>query len=138
MVEENSAENTEQDLIQNKVKNNADITQDIEILETVYAKNKDINVLKTLIEKLTQNYQFEKANSYLAEMLADPNYKNNIQPTLHLYIILHNPDIVSITEPESIQKLIPIMNEYRTKGHISTDDYNFYKGIIKIRNKDYE
>ena len=138
MIQETDTQDTEQDMISNKVKNNRNLTEDIAILETVYAKEKNSNVLKTLIEKLTQNYEFGKANSYLEEILADPNYNNNIQPTLHLYILLHNPNFISITDTDSIQKLLPIMNGYKSKGLLSTDDYNFYKGLIKLRYKDYE
>jgi len=69
-----------------------------------------------------------------------------VKPTLHLYIAIHDPTIVSITDPQSIQKIIPIMDEYKNlapgkdpgAGRLEADDYNFYQGLIKLRYKDYK
>jgi hypothetical protein len=107
-------------------------------LETEYQKNKDLKIAKTLIEKLAQNYEFEKANTYLQELIINPDYDQSIDPVLHLYIAIHDPTIVAITDPQSIQKIIPIMDEYKNTGRLSTDDYNFYQGLIKLRYKDFK
>jgi len=121
-----------------KVQDKISLTQDIQILESEYKKNKDVQIAKTLIQTLAQNYEFEKANSYLQELIINPEYDESIEPTLHLYIAIHDPTLVSITDPQSIQKIIPIMNEYKNEGRLSTDDYNFYQGLIKLRYKDFK
>jgi len=134
------------DRLTSSLQNKVDLTQDIGILETEYQKNKNIKVGTTLIEKLAQNYEFEKANQYLQELIINPDYDGDVKPTLHLYIAIHDPTIVSITDPQSIQKIIPIMDEYKNlapgkdpgAGRLEADDYNFYQGLIKLRYKDYK
>lgn len=120
------------------VQNKVSLTEDIGILELAYQKDKDMKIVKTLIEKLAQNYEFEKANKYLQELIINPDYDQSIAATLHLYIAIHDPTIVSITDAQSIQKIIPIMDEYKNAGRLNADDYNFYQGLIKIRYKDYK
>jgi hypothetical protein len=87
---------------------------------------------------LAQNYEFEKANKYLQEVITNPEYDQSIEPTLHLYIVIHDPTIVSITDLQSIKKIIPIMDEYKSQGRLDIQDYNFYQGLIKLRYKDYK
>ncbi|MCF6333845.1 MAG: hypothetical protein L3J11_11225, partial [Draconibacterium sp.] len=45
------------------------ILEDIKVLENIYQKQKNPLVLKALIEKLQQDYQFDKAKKYI-ELLA--------------------------------------------------------------------
>lgn len=118
--------------------NKINMSKDIKILETTYNSNKDMKIGKLLIEKLAQNYEFEKANQYLKELMSNTDYDQSIDATLHLYIAIHDPTIVSITDPQSIQKIIPIMNTYKNEARLSEDDYHFYQWLIEIWNKNYK
>lgn len=129
---------SEEEQISTKVANKVTSTEDISILLKIYNKDKDLKVLKNLIEKLTQNYEFEQANIYLKELLSNPEYKQWFDPTLHLYLALHDTTSISITKLKSIQNLLPIMDDYKNKWQISADDYNFYFWLMKLRYKDYE
>jgi|GEM_PF-457076 len=137
-IEESAIIDPRPDTLVKNLQNKVNLTEDIGILEVAYQKDKDMKIAKTLIEKLAQNYEFEKANQYLQELITNPDYDQSIDPNLHLYIAIHDPTIVSITDAQSIQRIIPIMDEYKNAGLLAADDYNFYQGLIKIRYKDYK
>ncbi|MBU1757589.1 hypothetical protein KKG31_00085 [Patescibacteria group bacterium] len=103
------------DKVTEKIQNNTNLSNDIKTLEAIYIQEKDIQVLKTLIEKSAQNYDFEKAAYYLQEIFTHKDYKQEISPKLHLYIALHDTNIISITDPQSIKNIIPIMEDYQNK-----------------------
>lgn len=44
---------------------NSQIFQDLNVLEYLYTKNKNSDLLQPLVEKFLQYYQFDKANQYL-------------------------------------------------------------------------
>jgi len=104
--------------------------EDIDILENLYKKNPNKEILKTLINRLANDYQFDKSNEYIQiQKEADPK---NIDANLHIMVLLNSHDI-SITDPESIQKVIWVIQDYKTLWSISFDDYNFYQWIVYIR-----
>ena len=56
------------------------------------------------------------------------------RPLKYLFINI----IIIENKDQSIQKIIPIMDEYKNAGRLEADDYNFYQGLIKTRYKDYK
>lgn len=104
----------EAEMVIQKVQNIVDLNQDIVLLEIMYKEQKDEKILISLIEKLAKNYEFDKANSYLAEFFQRPNHQE-IDANLHLYLLLHDPTVVSINDAQSIQKIVPIIDEYKVK-----------------------
>jgi len=111
------------------------LLEDIYLLEKLYDKEKNTDILYTLIEKLSQDYQFDKAKYYVDELIKDDS-KQQIDPHLHLYILFNSSEL-SIVKEESIEAIKLIVEEYRIRWLLSMDDYRYYQGLIRLRYYDY-
>ncbi|MFA7717307.1 MAG: hypothetical protein WC875_01155 [Candidatus Absconditabacterales bacterium] len=109
---------------------------DITLLESLYEKNPDSQILVTLIQRLVDDYQFADANVYLQKLMQIPNYQKLLDPHTILYILIHG-SAISYKNPNSINELLPLIAQFRQDGLLSKDDENFYNGLIAIRFKKY-
>ena len=71
---------------------------DLNALKKIYEKNSSESVLKELIQKQAQNYQFNEAFENIKKL---KNPEAEIDPKLYLYIAI-NSSILKISNPESI------------------------------------
>ncbi|MFA5748153.1 MAG: hypothetical protein WC872_03520 [Candidatus Absconditabacterales bacterium] len=109
--------------------------EDINVLEKLYQKNSNLEILKVLIERLIQDYQFDKANEYVKILIKNFDYQS-IDPNLYIYLKFNSQDI-SFASDDSIENILPTIQDYKDKGLISVDNYNFYQGLIKVWYQDY-
>jgi len=110
--------------------------EDIFLLEKLYKKTKNPSMLKVLIEKLAQDYQFDKAYEYLGKLIKLEGYET-IDPHVYIHVII-NSSAVSVMKESSIEKMRPFIEDLRVKGLLSQDDYRFYQGLFKIWYHDYD
>lgn len=110
------------------------ITTEIQNIEDSYKETNDTTLLPWMVKKLVKSYQFDEAYRYFNMMeLSD----QNSDPKLHLYLLI-NQSSINITSLGSIQSIIPTLDSYKSQWLISTSDYNFYQGLLQIRNGNYE
>lgn len=104
----------------------------IEILEKLYGKTKSNDTLKILIDKLLMDYQFEKASIYIGDIDILKN------PTIWVgsYFYTHI-NTLPITDPQSMNKFMNLVDQMKYKSMISADDHLFYQWLAKIWNKEY-
>jgi hypothetical protein len=48
-----------------KIKNIKNYIQDLDLLENIYQKDKNPDVFRLLLQKLLEDYQFDKAKQYI-------------------------------------------------------------------------
>jgi len=118
-----------------KTDSRASILEDIQVLEKLYKQSPNPLIVKVLIEKLSQDYQFDKAKEY-ADNLISISWLQSID--LHMYIqVAFNSSDVSVMKSSSIENIKPIVEEARVRGLISTDDYRFYQSLFLLWDYDY-
>ena len=105
----------------------------IEILEKLYVKTKTSDVLKVLVDKLLLDYQFEKAKFYLADL--DMLKNSIIWARSYFYTQINT---LSITDPQSMNKFVNLVDQMKYRSMISVDDHLFYQWLAKIWNKEYD
>ncbi len=106
--------------------------EDLDVLKKIYASNKSDDVLKQIIAKEAQNYQFTDALDNI-KILKNPE---EIDPQLYIYIAI-NSSIIKIWEPASIDNMMKIIDAYKSKNMIDNDDVIFYQGLKEIWNNNY-
>jgi len=104
----------------------------VEILEKLYNKTKTSDVLKVLIDKLLLDYQFEKAKFYIADL--DILKNSMISASSYFYTQINT---LSITDPQSMNKFMALVDQMKYRSMISVDDHLFYQWLSKIWNKEY-
>jgi len=119
------------DIDEFQVQKTQSLLEDINILEKIYKKNPKPEILRVLIEKLSQDYQFEKAKDYADLLIKTKTWFQMMDPYLYMYIALNHPEI-SILRASSIESIRPIIDEWRMRGVLSMDDYRFYQGLIQV------
>ncbi len=119
-----------------KKNSEANTFEDTFILESLYNKTQNIAILKVLIEKLIQDYQFDKAYTYTQKVINVSGYQS-IDPHINLYALLNSSEL-SVLRQDSIKQLQPIIDEYKVRSLLSMDDYRFYQALIQLRNRNYE
>ncbi len=105
----------------------------IEILEKLYVKTKTSDVLKVLVDKLLLDYQFEKAKFYLADL--DMLKNSIIWARSYFYTQINT---LSITDPQSMNKFVNLVDQMKYRSMISVDDHLFYQWLAKIWKKEYD
>ena len=106
--------------------------EDLDVLKKIYAANKSDDVLKQIIAKEAQNYQFTDAIENI-KLLKNPE---EIDPQLYIYIAI-NSSILKIWESGSIDNMMQIIDTYKNKNLIDNDDVTFYQGLKEIWNNNY-
>ncbi|AHB41740.1 hypothetical protein P148_SR1C00001G0953 [candidate division SR1 bacterium RAAC1_SR1_1] len=119
--------------IQKKFQNQKNSLQDIKTLEYIYKQEKSPKILKEIIKKQAQNYNFNEARSNI-QILEKQGESVDIHLFLYVYL---NSNNLNITQKESIKKLPPLLDIAVQKNLIGNEDYLFYGGLIEIRNKNY-
>ncbi len=119
--------------IEKKFQTNWDINKNLNTLLEIYEKEPKVEILKEIIIKQAQNYNFNEARNNIKK-LVDENETIDINLIFYVYL---NSNNVSILDKESIKKIIPLLDRAAENNQIGTQDYAFYIGIIEIRNKNY-
>ena len=107
---------------------NSQIFQDLHVLEYLYIKNKNPELLQPLVEKFLQYYQFDKANQYLTLLVQEEGdyLKLKIDPRQVVYTRLHDSSI-ALDSATSLDDTFALINEYRSQNLILHDDALFYQ-----------
>ncbi len=129
---ETGLENTKNKItsIKNTVTNSI---QDIELLEKIYQKDENPNTLKILLQQLVEDYQFDKAKQYIADINIFQDKSVDAKTYIYTYI-----NSLSITDNNSMTKFMSFIDQLRYKSMIDSDDYIFYQWLAKLWAKDYE
>ena|GEM_PF-1343956 len=105
------------------------------LLKELYMQNPTSELLHTLIDALLEQHRFDEAYTYVQE--SEKTYPGSLDPYTHIYASFHAPSI-SISQPGSIKVVENIIEQYRNKNLISSDDYLFYQAMIKFWYNDLE
>ena len=107
---------------------NSQIFQDLNVLEYLYTKNKNPDLLQPLVEKFLQYYQFDKANQYLTLLVqVQGDYsKLAIDPRQVIYTRL-NDSSIALDSAHSLDDTFTLINTYRNTNLITHDDALFYQ-----------
>ena len=107
---------------------NSQIFQDLHVLEYLYTKNKNPDLLQPLVEKFLEYYQFDKANQYLSLLIKDPRdyYTLPISPRKIIYTRLHDSTI-GLDSASALNDIMILIKGYRSRDMITQDDEYFYK-----------
>lgn len=112
---------------------NSQIFQDLHVLEYLYTKNKNVELLQPLVEKFLQYYQFDKANQYLVLLVQNEgDYSSlKIDPRQVIYTRFHDStiDLNSVTALDGVFTLI---HDYRSRNMLTSDDEMFYKWLKSL------
>lgn len=116
----------------------SEVFQDLHVLEYLYIKNKNPELLQPLVEKFLQYYQFDKANQYLTLLVADVGdyFELDLDPHQVIYTRFHDSN-VGLDSVNSLSEAFTLVKEYRTRNMITADDEMFYKGLQSLRAYDY-
>ena len=109
---------------------------DIRLLMDTYDQNKSDEVLIVLIQRLATEYQFDDANRYLQKLMQEPGYEKKLDVRVILYVLFHNTE-VSANNPNAMQTILPLIEQYRSEGLLTKDDYAFYQWLINVWSQDY-
>lgn len=110
--------------------------EDIALLKKLYVNAQSDELLILLIHKLVEDYQFDEAYDYAKKLIKSSDI-SSLDPHLYLQILI-NSDTISLMNEQSIDKIKPILDEYRVRGLLSMDDYRFYNGIIALWYLNYD
>jgi hypothetical protein len=117
---------------------NSEIFQDLNVLEYLYTKNKNPELLQPLVEKFLQYYQFDKANQYLALLVQQEGdyFKVKIDPRQVIYTRFHDSDI-GLDSVNSLDEVFVLIKDYRARDMLTQDDELFYNGLKSLWIYDY-
>jgi hypothetical protein len=104
----------------------------------LYTKNKNTDLIKPLVEKFIQYYQFDKANQYLSFLVKVPNdyFTLNIDAHKVIYTRLHDSSI-RLDSAIALDDIFLLIQGYRSRDMLTQDDEYFYKGLKSLRIYDY-
>jgi len=117
---------------------NSQIFQDLNVLEYLYTKNKNPDLLQPLVEKFLQYYQFDKANQYLALLVQNEgDYLSlKIDPRQVIYTRFHD-SAIDLNSANSLDSTFVLIQNYRSRDMLTQDDELFYKGLKSLWVYDY-
>lgn len=95
------------DNIAEKIQKQKNYAQDIKTLQYIYEQEKSPEIIKEIIKKHAQNYNFNEARKNI-EILQKNSV--SIDKDLFFYIYL-NSNNINITHKESIKNILPILDE---------------------------
>ncbi|MEI6672351.1 MAG: hypothetical protein WCL02_03100 [bacterium] len=106
---------------------NSDIFQDLSVLEYLYTKNKNPELLQPLVEKFLQYYQFDKANQYLTLLVQEEGdyTKLKIDPRQVIYTRLHDSTI-GLDTANSLDSIFTLIKDYASRDMLTQDDLYLY------------
>lgn len=117
---------------------NSEIFQDLNVLEYLYTKNKNPELLQPLVEKYLQYYQFDKANQYLTLLTQeeDDYTKLKIDPRQIIYTRFHDSTI-GLDTANALDNVFTLIQEYRSRDMITQDDVLLYNWLKSLWVYDY-
>jgi tetratricopeptide (TPR) repeat protein len=117
---------------------NSEIFQDLNVLEYLYIKNKNPELLQPLVEKFLQYYQFDKANQYLTLLVEEQgDYMSlKIDPHQVIYTRFHDSTI-GLDSVNSLDKVFLLIYDYSSRGMLTQDDQLFYNWLKSLWIYDY-
>ena len=117
---------------------NSEIFQDLHVLEYLYTKNKNPELLQPLVEKFLQYYQFDKANQYLALLVQNDGdyFKLSIDPRQVIYTRFHDSSL-GLDSATALNEVFALAQEYRARNLLTHDDGLFYNGLKSLWIYDY-
>jgi len=117
----------------------SEIFKDLNVLEYLYIKNKNPDLLQPLVEQFIQYYQFDKANTYLTLLVAEKgDYVSlAIDPHQVLYARFHD-SIIGLDSANSLDTVFTLIAQYKNNNLISADDEMFYKWLKSLWIYDYQ
>ena len=117
---------------------NSQVFQDLNVLEYLYTKNKNPELLQPLVEKFLQYYQFDKANQYLGLLVQQDGdyFKLSMDPRQVIYTRLHDSSI-DLTNTNSLNDIFTLVHDYKDRDMLTQDDVLFYNGLKSLRIYDY-
>jgi Flp pilus assembly protein TadD len=86
-VEETQTGNNETAFLESSKEKKTKAASDLEALKKIYEKNKADTILKQIIEKQAQNYQFNDAIENIKKLKSP---EDSIDPQLYLYIAINS------------------------------------------------
>jgi hypothetical protein len=98
------------------------ISNRLDVLDAIYQKTKDSNILKVLLSDLLADYQFNKIKSYLEDV--DILNSDVIDKSDYLYVYINT---LSVTDPNGMTNFLKYIDELKQKNLVSNDEYLFYK-----------
>jgi len=116
-----------------KIKNISNSIKDLAVLEKIYQKDNDPDVLKLLLQKLVEDYQFDKAKQYISNI--NIFQSDSVDTKTYIYTYINS---LSITDDGSMDKFMSFIDQMRYKSMIGSDDYIFYQWLAKLWTKDYQ
>lgn len=116
--------------LQEDEKNNYD---NIQILQEVYKKTNNPEILTKLLQELIESYQFDYAKSYINQ-ISTLWYSPEIDSDLYLHILINS---LSITDSRDLIYFETQLENMSNKWYINKDDTYFYLWLIKIWKKDF-
>lgn len=105
-----------------KIKDINNAVKDLDLLEKIYQKEKNPDVLKILLQKLVEDYQFDKAKAYIADINIFEAKSVDAKTYIYTYI-----NSLSSTDNSSMDKFMSFIDQMRYKSMIGSDDYIFYQ-----------
>lgn len=117
---------------------NSEIFQDLNVLEYLYTKNKNPELLQPLVEKFLQYYQFDKANQYLSLLVQEQGDYSTLKldPRQVVYTRFHDSTI-GLDSANSLDEVFALIQDYRARNMLTQDDQLFYKGLQSLWVYDY-
>lgn len=118
---------------------NSEVFKDLNVLEYLYGKNKNTELLQPMIEKFLQHYQFDKANYYLDLLVKEEGdyFKVGLDPHQVLYARFHDFSL-GLDSNNSLDIVFDLVDAYRSRDLISADDAYFYKWLQALRVYNYD
>lgn len=112
--------------------------QDLHLLEYLYTKNKNPELLQPLVEKFLLYYQFDKANKYLTLLVAQQSGYLGLEldPYKVIYTRLHNLDL-GLNGQETLGEVSALIQQYHEHQKITSSDVAFYQGLQLLWWYDY-
>lgn len=136
LIEDNESDNVFENLDIEKISLDtlsSKISNRLDVLDAIYQKTKDSNVLKVLLSDLLADYQFNKIKSYLEDV--DILNSDVIDKSDYFYVYINT---LSVTDPNSMTNFLKYIDELKQKNLVSNDEYLFYKWLQKIWDWDYD
>ncbi len=110
------------------------IFQDLKVLEYLYQKNKNADLLQPLIEKFLHYYQFDKANQYLDLLVQEQGgYSSLVLDPKKVLYARFNDSRISIDNVNGLNTLFMLVDDYASQSKITADDQLFYKWLQSLR-----
>ena len=125
-------------LVTQTLHSNSAIFQDLKVLEYLYQKNKNPDLLQSLVEKFLQYYQFDKANQYL-DLLAQQKggyWSMSLDPKQVLYTRF-NDSRIAIDNTNWLSDVFMLVDDYKSQAKLATDDILFYDWLKSLWGYDY-